>query len=68
MQVSYKTVSSLEFDVLTGSYKQVDKQVEDTSGGFADNAFYELLMGLNESDGSKAVKTPMKWAMTQLLR
>ena len=53
MQVSYKTVSSLEFDVLTGSYKQVDKQVEDTSGGFADNAFYELLMGLNESDGSK---------------
>lgn len=54
MQVSYKTVSSLEFDVLTGSYKQVDKQVEDTSGGFADNAFYELLMGLNESDGSKS--------------
>lgn len=54
MQVSYKTVSSLEFDVLTGSYKQVDKQVEDTSGGFADNAFYELLMGLNESDGKGA--------------
>ena len=52
MQVSYKTVTSLEFDILTGSYKQVEKQVEDTSGGFADNAFYELLMGLNGSDSS----------------
>jgi hypothetical protein len=52
MQVSYKTVTSLEFDILTGSYKQVEKQVEDTSGGFADNAFYELLMGLNGGDSS----------------
>ena len=52
MQVSYKTVTSLEFDILTGSYKQVEKQIEDTSGGFADNAFYELLMGLNGGDSS----------------
>ena len=53
MQVSYKSVTSLEFDILTGTYKQVEKQVEDTSGGFADNAFYELLMGLNGGDGSQ---------------
>ncbi len=52
MQVSYKSVTTLEFDILTGSYKQVEKQVEDTSGGFADNAFYELLMGLNGGDSS----------------
>lgn len=48
MQVNYKTISSLEFDVLTGTYKKVDKEVEDTSGGFTDNAFFELLMGINE--------------------
>ena len=48
MQVNYKTVSSMEFDVFTGTYKQVDKEVEDSSGGFADNAFYDLLMGVND--------------------
>lgn len=56
MQVSYKTISTLEFDVLTNSYKTVDKQVEDTSGGFSDNAFYELLMGLESGkDGSDSL-------------
>lgn len=31
MQGIYKTISSLEFDVLSGTYKQVDKQVQDES-------------------------------------
>ncbi|NDJ27239.1 hypothetical protein DMB95_09180 [Campylobacter sp. MIT 12-8780] len=31
MQVNYKTISSMEFDVLSGTYKKVDKQVEDES-------------------------------------
>lgn len=52
MQVNYKTISTLEFDVLTNSYKTVDKQVEDSSG-FTDNAFYELLMGL---EGGNAIE------------
>lgn len=51
MQVNYKTISAMEFDVLTGTYKQVDKQVEDTSGAFTDNAFFELLMGANDGQG-----------------
>lgn len=37
MQVNYKTISSLEFDVLSGTYKKVEKQVED------DSAFSSLL-------------------------
>lgn len=31
MQVNYKTISSVEYDVLSGTYKKVDKEVEDTS-------------------------------------
>lgn len=54
MQVNYKTVSSLEYDVLTGTYKKVDKEVEDTSGGFTDNAFFELLMGSSGMDNQNA--------------
>lgn len=45
VQVNDKSVSSLEYDVLTGTYKKVDK--EDNSGGFIDNAFFELLMASN---------------------
>ncbi len=51
MQVNYKTISSMEFDIFTGTYKQVDKQVEDTSGAFTDNAFFELLMGAQDGQG-----------------
>lgn len=52
MQVNDKSVSSLEYDVLTGTYKKVDK--EDNSGGFIDNAFFELLMASNETEGQNA--------------
>ncbi|TQR31275.1 hypothetical protein DMB92_06175 [Campylobacter sp. MIT 99-7217] len=39
MQVNYKTISSMEFDVLSGTYKKVDKEVEDTSGALFANLF-----------------------------
>lgn len=58
MQVNDKSVSSLEYDVLTGTYKKVDK--EDNSGGFIDNAFFELLMALGETDGKNAYNSDDK--------
>lgn len=48
MQVNYKTISSLEFDVLSGSYKQVEKQVEDTSS----SSFSSLLEASSSTDNS----------------
>lgn len=32
MQVTYRTISSYEYDVASGVYKKVDKEIEDTSG------------------------------------
>lgn len=52
VQVNDKSVSSLEYDVLTGTYKKVDK--EDNSDGFIDNAFFELLMASTETDRQNA--------------
>ena len=48
MQVNYKTISSLEFDVLSGSYKKVEKQVEDTSS----SSFSSLLEASSSTDNS----------------
>lgn len=31
MQVNYRTISSYEYDAISGQYKQVDKQIEDYS-------------------------------------
>lgn len=47
MQVNYKTISSLEFDVLSGSYKKVEKQVEDGSSSFS-----SLLEASSSTDNS----------------
>lgn len=47
MQVNYKTISSLEFDVLSGSYKKVEKQVEDDSSSFS-----SLLEASSSTDNS----------------
>lgn len=58
MQVNYKTISVLEFDVLTGTYKNVEKEVEDTSGSAIDNSFFELLTGANEGDEGKNSYSP----------
>lgn len=50
MQVNYKTISSLEFDVLSGTYKNVEKQVEDSSGSFS--GLLELGSSNNTDDPS----------------
>lgn len=57
MQVNYKTITTLEFDIFTGGYKKVEKQVEDTQNAFTDNAFAELLAGSGFGDDASPVKT-----------
>ncbi|EIK8430968.1 hypothetical protein LKT26_001807 [Campylobacter coli] len=48
MQVSYKTISSYEYDAISGQYKQVDKQVEDYSST-SDSDFMDILSKLEEN-------------------
>ena len=48
MQVNYKTISSVEYDVLSGTYKKVDKEVEDNSG----TSFSQLLNGASQEEQS----------------
>ncbi|EAJ0352905.1 hypothetical protein CAG81_00940 [Campylobacter coli] len=50
MQVSYKTISSYEYDAISGQYKQVDKQVEDYSST-SDFDFMDILSKLEENSG-----------------
>lgn len=50
MQVSYKTISSYEYDAISGQYKQVDKQVEDYSST-SDSDFMNILSKLEENSG-----------------
>ncbi|EHH5700382.1 hypothetical protein LKT09_001610 [Campylobacter coli] len=55
MQVSYKTVSSYEYDVISGQYKQVDKQVEDYSST-SDSDFMDILSKLEENSGTSSTE------------
>ncbi|HED6149618.1 TPA: hypothetical protein R5W83_001926, partial [Campylobacter coli] len=48
--VSYKTISSYEYDAISGQYKQVDKQVEDYSST-SDSDFMDILSKLEENSG-----------------
>ncbi|HED6587623.1 hypothetical protein [Campylobacter coli] len=50
MQVSYKTISSYEYDAISGQYKQVDKQVEDYSST-SNSDFMDILSKLEENSG-----------------
>ncbi|HHW4062397.1 TPA: hypothetical protein ACUU7D_001466 [Campylobacter coli] len=50
MQVSYKTISSYEYDAISGQYKHVDKQVEDYSST-SDSDFMDILSKLEENSG-----------------
>ncbi|EAL6481306.1 hypothetical protein YN68_002930 [Campylobacter coli] len=50
MPVSYKTISSYEYDAISGQYKQVDKQVEDYSST-SDSDFMDILSKLEENSG-----------------
>lgn len=51
MQVNYKTISSYEYDSVSGVFKKVDKEVEDTSG----SSFMDMLGGV-EQEESDAVE------------
>ncbi|ELH5088124.1 hypothetical protein Q9Y47_000205 [Campylobacter coli] len=55
MQVSYKTVSSYEYDAISGQYKQVDKQVEDYSST-SDSDFMDILSKLEENSGTSSTE------------
>ncbi|MGH2267414.1 hypothetical protein [Campylobacter taeniopygiae] len=50
MQVSYKTISSYEYDAISGQYKKVDKEVEDYS---SNSDFTSLLDRLGENENSQ---------------
>ncbi len=55
MQVSYKTISSYEYDAISGQYKQVDKQVEDYSST-SDSDFMDILSKLEENSGTSSTE------------
>ncbi|MGI7519200.1 hypothetical protein ACNF6O_05300 [Campylobacter coli] len=55
MQVSYKTISSYEYDAISGQYKQVDKQVEDYSST-SDFDFMDILSKLEENSGISSME------------
>lgn len=55
MQVSYKTISSYEYDAISGQYKQVDKQVEDYSST-SDSDFMDILSKLEENLGTSSTE------------
>ncbi|HEG8506609.1 TPA: hypothetical protein SF295_001491 [Campylobacter coli] len=55
MQVSYKTISSYEYDAISGQYKQVDKQVEDYSST-SDSDFIDILSKLEENSSTSSTE------------
>ncbi len=55
MQVNYRTISSYEYDVISGQYKQVDKQVEDYSST-SDSDFIDILSKLEENSGASSAE------------
>ncbi|TKX28567.1 hypothetical protein [Campylobacter estrildidarum] len=54
MQVNYKTISSYEYDAISGQYKKVDKEVEDYS---SNSDFTSLLDKLGENETSQNLDT-----------
>ncbi len=55
MQVNYRTISSYEYDAISGQYKQVDKQVEDYSST-SDSDFIDILSKLEENSGAPSAE------------
>ncbi|ECL6415464.1 hypothetical protein FVK83_05535 [Campylobacter coli] len=55
MQVNYRTISSYEYDAISGQYKQVDKQVEDYSST-SDSDFIDILSKLEENSGTSSAE------------
>ena len=52
MQVTYKTISSYEYDVASGIYKKVDKEVEDTSA--SNQSFSDILESSDKAEQSSS--------------
>ncbi|TEY00499.1 hypothetical protein [Campylobacter sp. US33a] len=48
MQVTYKTISSYEYDVQSGIFKKVDKEVEDASG--SKQSFMDMVLANQENE------------------
>ncbi|EAH6039342.1 hypothetical protein V6743_002053 [Campylobacter coli] len=55
MQVNYRTISSYEYDAISGQYKQVDKQVEDYSST-SDSDFIDVLSKLEENSSTSSTE------------
>ncbi|EAI6285542.1 hypothetical protein CY789_03555 [Campylobacter coli] len=55
MQVNYRTISSYEYDAISGQYKQVDKQVEDYSST-SDSDFIDILSKLEENSSTSSTE------------
>ncbi|EJB0522951.1 hypothetical protein MWY25_001132 [Campylobacter coli] len=55
MQVNYRTISSYEYDAISGQYKQVDKQIEDYSSS-GDSDFMDILSKLEENSGTSSTE------------
>ncbi|EGK7561344.1 hypothetical protein IO476_000295 [Campylobacter coli] len=55
MQVNYRTISSYEYDAISGQYKQVDKQVEDYSST-SDSDFIDILSKLEENSSTSSAE------------
>lgn len=55
MQVNYRTISSYEYDAISGQYKQVDKQVEDYSST-SDSDFIDILSKLEENSRTSSAE------------
>lgn len=54
MQVNYKTISSYEYDFVSGVFKEVDKEVEDTSG--SNSSFMDMLGGVDQEESNMGVE------------
>lgn len=54
MQVNYRTISSYEYDSVSGVFKEVDKEVEDTSG--SNSSFMDMLSGVEQEESDMSVE------------
>ncbi|EAC1361713.1 TPA: hypothetical protein SBB75_001744 [Campylobacter jejuni] len=56
MQVNYRTISSYEYDAISGQYKQVDKQIEDYSSS-GDSDFMDMLNKADEKSSGDVLNS-----------
>ncbi len=56
MQVNYRTISSYEYDAISGQYRQVDKQIKDYSSS-GDSDFMDMLNKADEKSSGDALNS-----------